>query len=60
MANLDVQPKKRSILPWILTALAALILLFLLSRGCNDNEVDNEQTTTVIDSGSTPDASQRR
>jgi outer membrane protein OmpA-like peptidoglycan-associated protein len=46
MANLDVEPKKKSsILPWILGALALLLLLFFLFRGCNNNKNEAASTT---------------
>ena len=50
MADLDVQPKKKSnIWPWILLGAGLLLLIFLLSRGCDadDDEVDNDATTTT-------------
>lgn len=37
MAELNVQPKKKSPVIWILLVLVALALLFLLLRGCNDH-----------------------
>ena len=42
MANLDVQPKKKSILPWLLLGLGVLALIFALLRG------HNKTTTTVV------------
>lgn len=36
MAELEVQPKKKSPIIWILLLVAILAVLFLLLRGCND------------------------
>lgn len=48
MADLDVQPKKKSsILPWILAALGVIALLFLLMRGC-DNDKQAAVTTDTV------------
>ncbi len=45
MAELSVQPKKKSILPWLLLLLGVLALLFFLFRSCNHNTNDNNATT---------------
>lgn len=47
MADLDVQPKKRSssLLPWILLGLGILALLIFLARGCSDKVDDNAAAT---------------
>ena len=46
MADLNVQPKKKSVLPWILLILGILALLFFLLRGCNKNK-DTEAVVTT-------------
>ncbi|MGK2863086.1 MAG: OmpA family protein [Chitinophagaceae bacterium] len=46
MAELNVQPKKKSILPWILLLLGVLALLFFLFRSCNDNTSGDTAATT--------------
>lgn len=53
MAELDVQPKKKSFLPWLLLALGLLALLFLLFRGCGDKK---ETAAATNDSVSTAPA----
>ena len=51
MANLDVEPKKKSsILPWILAAIALILLIILLTRGCKNN---NDAAVGTADSIST-------
>ena len=48
MADLDVQPKKKStVWPWILGLLGVLVLVFLITRDRDDN--DNMNTTAVND-----------
>lgn len=42
MAEIDVQPKKKSPVLWIIGLIIILALLFFLLRGCNDNA--NQQT----------------
>lgn len=37
MAQIDVQPKKKSPILWIIGIIVILTLLFFLLRGCNDN-----------------------
>ncbi len=45
MANLDVQPKKKtSWLPWLIAAIILLLILLLLKHGCNKTQ--NAATTT--------------
>ncbi len=46
MAELSVQPKKKSILPWILLLLGILALLFFLFRSCNNNTSGNGAATS--------------
>jgi outer membrane protein OmpA-like peptidoglycan-associated protein len=51
MADLDVQPKKKtSILPWLIAGVVLLLLLFLLSKGCNDaaNTAATSSTDTTV------------
>ena len=50
MANLDVQPKKKSILPWLLLAAGIIALIIFLAKGCNDNDeaVTTTSDTTVV------------
>lgn len=48
MADLNVQPKKKSILPWILLILGILALLFFLIKGCNKS--DNTEAAAATDS----------
>ena len=61
MADLDVQPKKRSsIFPWLLLGLGLIALLFFLTRRSDDNDVDRAATTTATSTTShaaTADAS---
>jgi hypothetical protein len=47
MADIDIERKKRSPLPWILGLLALAILAFLLMRSCGDD--DAEPATVVTD-----------
>jgi outer membrane protein OmpA-like peptidoglycan-associated protein len=55
MAELNVQPKKKtSWLPWLIAAIVLLSLIFLLSRGCNDNSNDTgagADTTSATQNG---------
>jgi len=52
MANLDVQPKKRSsILPWLLLGLGLIALIFFLTRN-KDNRDDRANTVAGADSTS--------
>src|SRR5215212_9827928 len=47
MAQLDVQPKKRSsLLTWLLVALAVIALIFILTRRGNKDERATATTTT--------------
>jgi outer membrane protein OmpA-like peptidoglycan-associated protein len=48
MADLNVQPKKKSMLPWILLILGLLALLFFLLRGCGDKDNDAVATTDTV------------
>jgi outer membrane protein OmpA-like peptidoglycan-associated protein len=61
MANLDVEPKKKSsILPWILAAIGLILLILLLTRGCNKDNDDaaaaSADTTTSTTTATTPSA----
>ena len=52
MAELDVQPKKRSshsFLPWLLLALAVIALVFFITRN-GDRYVDDARPVTGIES----------
>jgi outer membrane protein OmpA-like peptidoglycan-associated protein len=53
MAHLEVQPKKRSFLPWILGALAIIALIFILMRRGDKDERAAATTTTDTVSNST-------
>jgi len=54
MANLDVEPKKRrSIFPWLLLGLGLIALLFFLTRGTNNEDVNRTATTTTTTATST-------
>ncbi len=51
MAELEVQPKKKSPIIWILVIIAILALLFLLVRGCSNNSTtatDGADSSKVI------------
>ena len=51
MANLDVQRKKKSPLPWILLTLVILAIAgYLIWRQYNNNQTGNTTTTTTQDS----------
>lgn len=47
MADLDVQPKKKSVLPWILLILGLIALLIFLLRGCGNKNTDAATSDTV-------------
>jgi hypothetical protein len=47
MADIDIERKKKSPLPWVLGLLALALLAFLLMRGCSDD--DPEPATVVTD-----------
>jgi len=54
MANLDVQPKKKgSVLPWILAAIAAVLLLLFFAKGCNGGDdhltTEHDTATTTVE-----------
>ncbi len=54
MADLNVQPKKKSILPWILLILGILALIIFLMRGCNKtNDTAVVTTDSVKSTGDT-------
>lgn len=63
MADIDIERKKKSPLPWILGLLALALLAFLLMRGCSDDDpepaVVATDTTTFTDTtmGAAPMAS---
>jgi outer membrane protein OmpA-like peptidoglycan-associated protein len=51
MAELDVQPKKKSPILWIMLLIVILALSFFLLRGCNGNSVKpgaNSDSTDVV------------
>jgi outer membrane protein OmpA-like peptidoglycan-associated protein len=50
MAEIDVQPKKKSPVLWIIGLIIILALLFFLLRGCNDsdNKQSNKSDTTEV------------
>lgn len=48
MAEIDVQPKKKSPGLWIIGLIVILALLFFLLRGCNDNKKPNGTDSTEI------------
>jgi len=49
MAELDVQPKKKSPILWIILALIAAALVFFLMRGCNETKTNGLTDTTTRD-----------
>ena len=49
MAELDVQPKKKSPIVWIILVLIALALLFFLMRGCNETKTNGLKDTVAQD-----------
>lgn len=49
MADIDIERKKKSPLPWVLGLLAAVLLLFLLMRACGGEEEVVEESVTVVD-----------
>lgn len=53
MAELNVQPKKKSALPWILLTLGILALLFFLLRGCDNNNGNENEGTQAAPHGDT-------
>jgi len=53
MADLNVQPKKKSILPWILLILGILALLFFLLKGCNNKGTETTPGADTVTSAST-------
>ncbi|HEX8461380.1 MAG TPA: OmpA family protein [Segetibacter sp.] len=53
MADLNVQPKKKSILPWLLLILGIIALLFFLLRGCNKNDTQTTPAADTVSSAST-------
>ncbi|TDH26814.1 OmpA family protein [Segetibacter sp. 3557_3] len=55
MADLHVQPKKKSILPWILLILGVLALLFFLLRGCNNDNNAAATGDSTVAATTTPD-----
>jgi hypothetical protein len=46
MADINIERKRKSPLPWILGLLVLALLAFLLMRSCGDD--DPEPTTTVV------------
>lgn len=48
MADIDIERKKKSPLPWILGLLALVLILFLLMRSCGGDDTVDE-TVTVVD-----------
>ncbi|HYR09052.1 MAG TPA: hypothetical protein VEQ60_14820 [Longimicrobium sp.] len=48
MADINIERKRKSPLPWIIGLLALALLAFFLMRGRGDDEV--ESTTVVSDS----------
>ena len=63
MADIDIERKKKSPLPWVLGLLVLALLAFLLMRGCSDDDpepaVVGTDTTTFTDTtmGAAPMAS---
>lgn len=62
MADIDIERKKKSPLPWILGLLALAILAFLLMQSCGDDEADpavapvTDTTTAMTDTTMAPAA----
>lgn len=55
MADIDIERKGKSPLPWILGLLALALLAFLLMQSCGGDEVD-EDAVIVADTTPTLDA----
>jgi hypothetical protein len=51
MADINIERKRKSPLPWIIGLLALALLALLLMRGCGDDEA--EPATVVTDSTTT-------
>jgi hypothetical protein len=51
MADINIERKRKSPLPWIIGLLALALLAVLLMRGCGDDEA--EPATVVTDSTTT-------
>jgi outer membrane protein OmpA-like peptidoglycan-associated protein len=56
MADLNVQPKKRSMLPWIILIIALIALAIFLMRGCNNKETDTAAGDTASTANNAPAA----
>jgi hypothetical protein len=48
MADIDIERKKRSPLPWILGLVALALLAFFLMRGGDDDEREVVTDTTTV------------
>lgn len=53
MADINIERKRKSPLPWIIGVLALALLAFMLMRSCGDDEVEEQpvvvqDTTTVM------------
>ena len=46
MAELNVEPKKKSPVTWIIIVIVVIIILFFLFRGCNNNGNTGVDTST--------------
>jgi hypothetical protein len=53
MADINIERKKRSPLPWILGLLALALLAFLLMRGLGGDDDDRAEETVVVDTTTT-------
>jgi outer membrane protein OmpA-like peptidoglycan-associated protein len=47
MAELNVQPKKKNPILWVILAIIALALLFFLIRGCSETKTESAKTDTI-------------
>jgi hypothetical protein len=61
MAEIDIQPKKRPIWPWILGIIAAIIIIWIIVKALdhnnandNNNANTNDTTGNVYNSPKTP------
>jgi NADH:ubiquinone oxidoreductase subunit 6 (subunit J) len=41
MADIDIQPKKRPVWPWILGIIAAIVIIWIIVKALNNNNNDN-------------------
>ncbi|MBW3572612.1 MAG: hypothetical protein KY467_16030 [Gemmatimonadetes bacterium] len=49
MADINIERKRRSPLPWIIGLLVLALLAFLLMRSCGDDEVATDDAAVMAD-----------